>query len=233
MRESAAKKFKDAALNLWRSKTFFGSNDLAANSINTLGFGAPSPLRRVALALLIFFSWSNSAAAFMWPDPKCVSISELHPEFIARDKLPRDPKLPIRRNAEYFFGSVASPGSKLASAHVANFGSVSVFLPEKECPVGCTAYVVWAKKRALTAKPIYFVSHVITSVFPAYSWIFQGADGESFVMISSEQPEGVPTKVEELRILPPQFGLIPKVTKPCFLDGNFGKIEMPSNPDPK
>jgi hypothetical protein len=217
-------------LNLWSSKTLFGSNNFAANSINTLEFGAPSPLQRIALVLLIFFSWSNSAAAFMWPDPKCVPISELHPEFTARDKLPPDLKLPIRRNAEFFFGSIAS---KLAHVYVANFGSVSVFFPEKECAAGCTAYVVWAKKRALTAKPVSFVSHVITSVFPAYSWIFQAADGESFVMISSKQPEGVPTEVQELRILSPQYGLISKVTKPCFLDGVFGTVEMPSNPDPK
>ena len=228
-----ATKFKDAAFNLWSIETIFGSNSFAANSIRTPEFDAPSPLQRIALVLLILFSWSNKAAAFMWPDPICAPISELHPEFIARDKFPQDLKLSVRRNAEYFFGSVASRGGKFAYAYVANFGSVSVFFPEKECSAGCTAYVVWAKKRVPTATPISFVSHVITSVFPAYSWIFQAADGESFVMISSQQPEGASTEVQELRILPAQYGLIPKVTKPCFLDGAFGKLEMPSNFDPK
>jgi len=99
-----------------------------------------------------------------------------------------------------FFGNIAS---KLAHVYAAISVRYQYFFPRRVCD-GCTAYVVWAKKRALTAKPISFVSHVITSVFPAYSWILQAADGESFVMISSKQPEGVSTEVQELRTLSPQ-----------------------------
>jgi hypothetical protein len=188
---------------------------------------------RLLLILLSLLSPIANAVADDYPAPQCLPItsSRIYPrlELIVRGDFRRDLDLSARRNAKYFFSNIVPErgGSKFARAYFLTFGPVSVFFPEKECPMGCTAYLVRTNKRGSLVKPIFFVSHMVTAVFPISSWLFLAPDRERLIEISSMKRKSADyaTEVRERKSLPAGYMFSQRFVSSCLSTGKFDDLE--------
>lgn len=189
-------------------------------------------LRRSTLGSLCMLLLVQSSNAQNYPAPQCLPIvtSNISPqlEFFEGSMFPSGLALSARRNAEYLLEKLAAvdSGSSLAQAYVLNFGPVSIFFPAKECPNGCTAYLVRNDEHVRLIRPISFFSHMIIVSHPMFSWVFLAEDGNRFVEIRSSKA-GV--EVHEWSELP--MRLYPSLAKSCLVSGAFGKLAPASNED--
>ena len=197
--------------------------------------GQPLQAGIVSVLVLLFLLSSIASAVADFPIPQCQPVAEL-PRLlsIARGDIPYDLEPSTRRNAEYFFGNslVASDGQRPLHAQVLSYGPISVFFPAKECPKGCTAHLVWAKKNGTLVRPILFASHMVIAVFPHHSWLFLAADGEHLVEISTVESKsgGHSFAVHQWQPPPRWFEVWLQPAKSCLLTGTFGIDTSPSNP---
>jgi hypothetical protein len=205
--------------------------------------------QRLFAVLLSFLFPITNALANSYPAPQCLPITSSviypHLELIARGDYRSDLDLPTRRNAEYFFRKILPErgGPKLEQVHFLTFGSASLFFPEKECPTGCTAYLVRTNEngRGNLVKPLFFVSHMVSALFPVPAWMFLAPDRERLIEINlvKRKSGGYVTEVHErksprVRWLPDAVHeMSPRQAKTCLLTGEFFETSPPENPDPK